>query len=136
MADDTYEAPPTMMGVPYWEGFLVSVIDDDAVADRAVTELRAAGFSDDDARSFRGDFVVKNHDTFMAHRSFSQRVGMALSVDERTLMNEYLDEMRKGHNFVEVRVPDEDTMNRAHTILVAHNAHHRRHYLKNQVVEV
>jgi hypothetical protein len=104
----------------------VGVIDDEVEARRAVADLEAAGLSPEDFQLFTGPEVEWIDMRIRAQRHPIQRVTAAITggTEEGLANRIYLDEARRGHNIVVVRVGDGKTANpRVVPILRAHHAH-------------
>lgn len=128
--------PPTLMGTVYWKDHGVAVVDDHAAAEGAAAALVEAGFSGDDARAWRGEFVTENHAYYLEHRSTLQRLGSALPSDEREVGEQLLAEARKGHSILTVRAATPERVAQARDVLRRHGAHTVKHYGANTTADL
>jgi hypothetical protein len=115
-------------GTYYPEGYIVAAVDSAETAEQAVAELRGAGFTEGDVRTYSGQMVVENHEAFQRQRSVLQRIESAFASDEKEAVDEYIEEARRGRHFITVRAPDEEQIERARQVLAATGAYKMHHY--------
>lgn len=113
-------------GVFYPKGYLVAVLEDEARATAAASDLREGGFAD--VGTWSGEEVLLNDAKLMSQRSFLQRLESLVASDEKEAVEEYLDSARQGRHFVTVLAPSPEEMTSAATILRRHEAHKMHHY--------
>jgi hypothetical protein len=134
MSNQHYERPPTLLGIPSWNGQVVGVIDDADAARHAVADLHAAGFMD--ARWRPGAEILANHDAFIEHRGRLQKLVDILAAEEWSHIEEYLEEMRRGANFLTVTAAVGDAAQRASDIQRRHGGHHIHGYDSLTIAEL
>jgi hypothetical protein len=123
----------TPAGVPYPTDYLVGAINDPQEAERAVQDLEAAGFAQDDIVLLRAGEVIQNMRVKEQHRGFFEQMLYPLerwNTQEGLHAGRYEQEALKGHAIVHVYTPEEDQMRRARDILQRHGAHELKHYGK------
>jgi len=106
------------------------VIDDPAEALRAVENLRATGFSEEDIRLFLSQEVVDRDRAIMSYRSVLQNMiyTVANISDDAAMAREYLDEARQGHQLLVVHAPEVERATQASASVERHHAHRVRYY--------
>jgi hypothetical protein len=113
-------------GVYYPKGYLVAVIEDEARATAAASDLREGGFAD--VGTWSGEEVLINDEKLMRQRSFLQRLESLIASDEKEAVEEYRESARQGRYFVTVLAPSPEEMTSAASILHRHEAHKLHHY--------
>jgi len=116
--------------------WLVGVIDEPATAERALADLRAAGFADDGVSLLHGPdavamFGAKHDQQGPLRRILSQIIGQGN--DASALAEDYEAEARLGHSLINVYAPKEEQVARAQQIIEA-NGGHRIHYYGRWVI--
>jgi hypothetical protein len=123
----------------YPKNCVIGVIDDEEEARQAITDFRAAGFEADDVRLFPGAEVMQIDAQIRKQWNPVQRVMATISsgTDEGAATQTYLDEARKGHTIVAVRVGHRTTPDpRVAPIMQAHHAHTIHMYGDFAITEV
>ena len=125
--------PPAAHRVGEEPNWVVGIIDDPAEAGRAADALRNAGILDDDVMVLHGQEAL---DLAQAKEDAKNPIAKVIaawgrvSTDPGTAEEEYLDAARQGHSLVNVRAESPEDVQRAREVLLAHHAHHVKHFGK------
>lgn len=125
--------PPAAHSAGKEPNWVVSIIDDPTEADRAVDALRAAGVPGENIHILHGQKAL---DVAQAHEDAKNPIAKLISAwgrastDPGTAEEEYLDAARQGHSLVNVRAASPEDVQRAREVLLAHHAHHVKHFGK------
>jgi hypothetical protein len=107
--------------------FLVAILDDADLAERARAALAHAGFAETDLRVYTSRQILDSWERFQAERSLTQRVVGAVTDDPETI-ERYFGYAREGRCALWVHVPDEADADRAVRYLADHQVVYFRHY--------
>jgi hypothetical protein len=109
------------------KGFLVAILPDADAAERAATELHAAGFADRKLRIFTSTQILEDYARYTGQPSLTHRVAGALT-DDRETIDLYHGHARDGRAALWVHVVDDEEARRAIRGLSGSAALHIRHY--------
>jgi hypothetical protein len=118
----------TLFGTDHPTPYVVGVLDAPDQTAQAVEALRNAGFAGEAVRRWQSEQVLENHRTFMEQKGLIQRIGSAIDSDEQDALQDYLEQARKGRQFLMVSVLESGQEEQVHRILAAHGAHHLTYY--------
>lgn len=136
MDDRDLWVSPTVFGVVYWKDHVLAAMHDHAKAESAVSELVAAGFPDDGAKAWTGEFVTEKHKKFLANRSAFQRLAAMLPSNESEVMDIFVEDAESGHSIVAVQANNEDEARRVSEVLRRYGGHHLIHYRDRTFVDL
>ena len=108
-------------------GFLLTVVEDDAEAQRAGASLEAVGFTEAQHRSYSGDQVIRDRERFHAQQSAARRLVEKVTIDSEAVQL-LVDYAHAGRAFLWVRVPEREDANRAIRALSANKVLYFRYY--------
>ena len=109
------------------QGFLVAILTDADEAERAVSALRSAGFSDRELRVYTSQQILADHDLYTAQRSLARRVAGALTDDQESIAL-YFGHARDGRSALWISVDGDAEAARAIRRLADFDTFHIRHY--------
>ena len=108
-------------------GFLLTVVEDDAEAQRAGAALEEVGFTEAQHRSYSGEQVIRDRERFHAQQSAARRLVEKVTIDSEAVQL-LLDYAHAGRAFLWVRVPEREDANRAIRALSANKVLYFRYY--------
>ena len=108
-------------------GFLLTVVEDDAEAERAGAALEEVGFTEAQHRSYSGEQVIRDRERFHAQQSTARRLVEKVTIDNEAVQL-LLDYAHAGRAFLWVRVPEREDANRAIRALSANRVLYFRYY--------
>jgi hypothetical protein len=118
----------TSFGNFYPMNDMLAVIDDRAMAERAVQALKTAGVPDGDVDIVDGEWFADAMHSIDRHGGVVSRLAKLLPTDERLLVQRYVAEAEHGHYIVVVHAEQPEDVKRAGRVLAAHGAREVRHY--------
>lgn len=111
--------------------WMVGVIDDPQQAEQAQRDLVQAGFPQDGVLLLHGQEALQRmraKDEQRGPLGWVHKAVASIATDASAFQDNYADEANAGHTIVNVHVSEQDQMERARQILVAHNAHYIKHF--------
>jgi hypothetical protein len=133
------ERPPTSFGVFYPEKAIIAVIAAASDAERARQAVIGSGIPEERVHEFDSEFVLKRAEQAQADESVGDKVGRILTFffsDTGRYEDEYLQEARKGSNFLLIQDLTEEEANGLSPILAANNCYIARYYGGSTVADL
>jgi hypothetical protein len=115
----------------YPNDYIFAVIDNHEDAERAVSDLRKAGFHADNVRLLHGGESMEYIDAGCQHCNFFQQLLRAVwrvATVEGMTLSELEDEGRSGRDVIAVHLENREQVETARDILSIHNARHIEHF--------
>lgn len=109
------------------QGYLVVILAGPEEAERAQAALVETGTDRRDIKSYTGEQILSNYESYLAARGLTARVVGAV-VDDAEGRDLYLAYAREGRSAMWVRVPDESNVRKALRLLADHDYLHARYY--------
>lgn len=119
---------PRSMAHLYPVGDILAVIDDRAMAERAVQALKDAGVPAADVDLVDGAWFAQVMRATKERWNLIERVVALLAAEEGEVVRDYVRQADQGHTLVVVHAEQPETWDRVAGVLRAHGAHHIRHY--------
>ncbi len=128
--ENTFSAGDVLFGVFYPRGYIVAVFDEADDVDKAVVELASHGIEGDDVTAWTGRSARRYIKNLRENLGVISQMAakLPLSGDEKEAADLYLKLAEEGHEFITVRVADEDQVGTIRALLAEHNAHTMRYY--------
>jgi len=126
----------TALGGYYPRHYVVAVLDDPAMAIKALSALQSDGFSDAATEICPGPDFIRNWSDFVAHRGPLARLVNLFPAEEQSAVEEYLAEAERGASFVTVHATTTEERNRARDLLKQHGGHAMRYYGDHTITDL
>lgn len=129
-SDETmFPAAPDNLNQP--SNWLVAVIDDPRKAEEAERALIKAGFAQDDVLLLHGQEALqrlRDRDERRGPLGWVMKAIADVVTDAGTFEDKYAAEANAGHAIINLQVSDQDQIERAREIIVAHGGHYIKHF--------
>jgi hypothetical protein len=108
-------------------GYLVAILADAEEGRKAEDALIAAGFDDRDVKVYTGSQILENYNVYVGRRNLTDSVAGAV-IDDSEGKALYLEYAQEGRSAMWLRLPDENNVRKAMTVLADFNYTHARYY--------